>query len=129
MSTEILFVGYLTLEEWLRVVDKQRPVYALLFTEVGETSYDLRTDSMVIEVAQPEDGQALVHYARLHAGSLRYQGGEPFDRDHKERVEKAEELWGKVESWLEGQGLAVRHGRVAMPAGITKVRSGAGFVG
>jgi hypothetical protein len=80
MTTEILFVGYLTLEEWLRSVDKQRPVYALLFTEVGETSFDLRTDSIVIEVAQPEDGQALVHYARLYAGSLRYQGGEPFDR-------------------------------------------------
>lgn len=110
------------------MVDKQHPVYAVLCTEVGELNYNLRTDSMLIDVAQPEDGQALVHYARLPAGSLRKQGGEPFDQDHQERVARAEELWGKVESWLEGQGLVVWHGRVAMPAGIVKMRSGAGGV-
>ena len=93
MSSEILFVGYLTLDEWLRVVDRQRPVYALLFTEVGETSYDLRTDSMVIEVAQPEDGQALVHYA-----NAAYRAGNGFNIDNKSGKildPKGMKFWGR----------------------------------
>jgi hypothetical protein len=111
-----LFVGYTTLEEWLRAVDKSRPVFGLLCDNIGQIGlYEFRTDTMVIEIAQPEAGQDLVHYCTINAGELRYQGGEPFDRDYAKRVQRAERLWRIVETWLEEQGLTVLHGRVAAP--------------
>ncbi len=126
--SETLFIGYLSLEEWLRAVDKKRPVYALLNAEVGESKYDLRTDEMVVEVAQPEDGESLVHYARLPAGKLRYQAGEPFDRDHDERVKQAESLSRIVDAWLETEGLTILRGRISRTNDLSLVRSWASFI-
>jgi hypothetical protein len=81
-ETPVVYVGYLTLEEWLRVVDRKRAVFANLVIEPGAvTQYGMRSDHMIIRAAQAEG--ALVHYCRITVGTLRYHGDSAFDADRR----------------------------------------------
>lgn len=112
----VFFIGYEYLECWLTVVDRARPVYANLMIEPGETDQALRTDTMVILVAQPEHD--LVHYCRLPVATLNYLDGQTYDPDHETRVQAAKNTWELVNHWLDGHDLTVRNGIVAAPAGL-----------
>jgi hypothetical protein len=113
-TTPVLFVGYKTIDQWLLVIDRSKPVFASLATEPGEAAqYNLRTDQLVIVIAQPEDD--LVHYFRTVVAQLRYLDGEPFDVDHKRRIVSANEAWQKVQDWLQDQKLIYRQGVIASP--------------
>ena len=85
-----LFVGFYTLEEWLTSIDRTRPVFTNLVTELGKTgNNDTRTDRMVIIVSQPIAD--LVYYCRLPVSELQYLGGKPFNSDHDQRLKQAQQ--------------------------------------
>jgi hypothetical protein len=110
-----LFIGYTTLEEWITVVDDDRPVFANLITELGKHGqYDTRTDQLFILAAQADD-EFLVHYCRLVVGEMRYLSGDPPDR---RPIELAGQAWQIVQDWLKAQGLVVRKGVIAVPENL-----------
>jgi hypothetical protein len=123
----VLFVGYLTLEEWLRAVDKKRPVFAVMTATDETMSYIVRRE-IVIEVAQPENVQAMVHYCRILAGRMSFMGDSPVESDHPVRTERAQGLMRIIETWLEEKGLTVLHGAIATPIGMQFVKGWADFV-
>lgn len=116
-TTPVLFIGYATIDQWLLVIDRSKPVFASLVTEPGEAAqYNLRTDQLVIMVTQPEED--LVHYFRTVVSELRYLDGTPFDVDHKRRITSASEAWQKVQDWLTDHKLSFRQGVIASPKGL-----------
>lgn len=122
-----LFVGYKTLEEWLLSVDKARPVFSSLVTDVGRQKQSgMRTDQIAIVVSQAEEG--LVHYCRLPVARLRYMNGQPFDSDHERRIELARAALKIVEDWLSESGLQVAHAVIATPKDMLFLDGWAGFL-
>ena len=120
-----LFIGYTTLEEWITVVDDDRPVFANLITEPGKPGqYDTRTDQLVILAAQADD-VSLVHYCRMIVGEMRYVAGDPPDR---RPIELAGQAWQLVQDWLKAQGLVVRKGVIAVPENLRLMNGWANFL-
>jgi hypothetical protein len=108
-----MYIGYLSLENWLTVVDKNLPVYACLVTEPGQQGqYSQRIDQLIVLVEQPEG--ELVHYCRLHVASLQYVGNSPYN-NHNQNIGLAEQAWDIVQTWLKENGLVVRPGLVSFP--------------
>lgn len=125
---DILFIGYHTLEEWLRSVGKNRPVFASLITEPGKVErYGTRMDKLVVLAAQPGDDD-LVHYCRLMVGQLQYVAGQPFGADHAQRIERAQQALGIVRGWLAEHGLTIRNGVAAMPENLRLLDGWADFL-
>lgn len=117
-----LFIGFASLETWLKAIDIFQPVYAIMATEYGQPGrYDIRTDQFVITVAQP-DGD-VVHYVRLVAAQIQYQNGEPITNDRKKRMADAEQTWQRVCDWLTDHNLVVKSGLIAAPENLNLLNS------
>lgn len=124
-----LFIGYETLEEWLKSADKTRPVFANLIIDPGKPKdTGIRTDRYVIIVNQPEEGGGLVHYCRLQVEKVRYIGDQPFDNDRDLRVARARDAWRIVEDWLIENGFTISHGIVAAPKDLLFLDGWANFL-
>lgn len=128
-AIQALFVGYATLEEWLLVVERARPVYVALVTEPGKANqYDQHTDAMVIVAAQP-DGD-LVHYCRLVVGYVQYLGALPFNgqADLDAKLAQAGQAKAIVDAWLGENGLEIRPGVISTQANARFLDGWAGFL-
>jgi hypothetical protein len=125
-TTHPFFIGYGTLEEWLRSVDPKRPVFAALITEPGKVVQSMRTDRLMIRVAQPADD--LMHYCQLVIARVQYVGDNPFNTDYKQRFSLAEQAWKVVEAWLDERGLTVMNGVVSMPDNLRLMDGWANFL-
>lgn len=111
-----LFLGYESLEEMLRSVDRKRPIFGLLVAEsvrVGQQGF--RTDKYIIVVSQPEAGEGLVHYCRLPIAQVRYIGDHAFDSDAERKIERAKGAWLALAGWLAASGYRLVLGVVATP--------------
>ena len=128
-QNQSLFIGYETLEEWLKSADKTRPVFANLIIDPGKSKdTGIRTDRYVIIVNQPEEGGGLVHYCRLLVEKIRYVADQPFDQDRDLRVARARNAWSIVEDWLIENGFTVSHGIFATPKDFLLLDGWAGFL-
>ncbi len=128
-QSPMLFVGYESLEEWARVIQKQQPVYAMLTHEPGRVDENgMHIDTLVIHVSQPDPEQMLVHYCRMPVGQITYIRHQPFDPDHKQRSARAEDAFDAVQAWLEEHEFSVIPGMIAMPQGYRYLEGWAGFI-
>ena len=124
------FIGYDSLEEWAETTDKARPVYALPIQEPGKTdSHGIRSDDLVIVVAQTVPAEAATHYVRLHVTSLEYLNGSPWGDGHGERKGRSNQVWELVQAWLSEQGFTVRQAAVAHPKDLRLLDGWANFIG
>ncbi len=126
------YVGYATVEEWTKSANPGEPVYCMLITEPGKaTTHGMRVDNLVIAVAQT-DARGDVHYVRLPVGALTYlltaDGKKPWNSDHAERKERAEQAHRIVVEWLT-ERCAVREATIAMPTGFRLLDGWANFLG
>jgi hypothetical protein len=110
-----LFVGYVTLEEWMQALLPDRPVLAMPLVEPGTEQSGMRTDTLVV-VCQQVDPDGHVHYCRLRAASLTRCFGEPFSDDWREREAAWRSLWNAVQEILRARGLTYRGATVAPPS-------------
>lgn len=122
-----LFVGYGTLEEWVRALLPDRPVLAMPLVDPGCEQSGMRTDTLVV-VCQQVDPEGHVHYCRLRAISLTRCFGEPFSSDWREREQVWHSLWDAVQEDLRERGVAYRKATVASPKHLRFLEARAGGI-
>ena len=123
-----LFVGYARLEEWARVADHARPVYASRFAERSPSYAGRVTEpyDVGVVVSQP-DNDGVVHYWRFTAATVTMLYGAPFDGDAPAKRQAQEDVWQLVCGWLVYHRFMIRQGMVAMPKDLRLLAGQATF--
>lgn len=124
------FIGYTTLEGWLKAIATEFQVYAMLQMETVPAHLCTRR-KYVICLAQPVDDE--VHYFRKVVGVTEWVGDHCVNEkpSREVREERAEQAWALVQWWLMAHKLQWHEAAVAVPV---DVRDGlldgeAGFLG
>jgi len=124
------FIGFGSLEEWLKSIDPHRYVCVLGVEEPGQTNrVGVRTDDLLVVVSQPVSAENLVLYVRLHVGIIEYLNGSPWGDNHAERRERFKQVEKLVREWLIEKGLNVVAGIVAQPKDLRYLDGWADFLG
>jgi len=122
------YIGFARVEEWARVLDTQRPVYACSIEEPGPIGpYNTSVNDLVVVLAQPDD-RGDVLYCRRHVGAVSRVNGRDFDEDASGRRARATAAYRIVWEWLNQRRLNVREAVVAMPRDLRWMNGGAGFL-
>ncbi len=120
------FIGYSKLEDLAEIVSILEPVFANLVSESDQGEH-LRHERAIVQVAQPQGDS--VHYVRIQVAAMDWMGDQPFNSDHKQRVERAQQAWEVVRTWLKAHGFIVREATVAYPHNYKMLQGKADFLG
>jgi hypothetical protein len=113
----LVFVGFDSLRQFTREINPLQPVFAARYTDLGQPdSRGLRTDKEFALIAQPLNTAAVVYYCRFLLAEHHSLNLQPFDADHAQRVDAADDAWQRILDSL--FGLMVVNGLVALPQNI-----------
>ena len=115
----MICIGYSTLEEWCKVVDKDSPVYVCLLQETSPSNVPgLLYKKDVVSCCQA-DSRENVHYFRQ---TLRTYTSVDMEEN------SAIEGWQIIKEWLVEKGFTVLEGTVSMPGDLKLLEGYADFL-